>query len=180
MGTSEPGCLSEPVPPESEEVLTAVSPLVACCPTFEAASSTVEYLCSEGVPREGLCVMVGGVRPAAGALDRGRWFGRGNGRSARRRVPGSSDSSLMTSRRYYVISDQRSARRARRLLADGADAQGEAFGMHAVPCVGQLPPKSLHPSNGVMRVSWWSRAPFRAGSSIRSPSGSRRAPRRPD
>ena len=143
--------------PGTEEVLAAVSPLVARCPTFEAASSTIEYLCNRGVPREALSVVADVVRPAAGRGDGGRWLRWGTWPGARTRVQGSMDPELVMSRRYYVISDQSSARRARRLLAAGADVQGGTFCVHAVPCVGQLSSQSQHPSSGVARISWWSR-----------------------
>jgi hypothetical protein len=135
--------------PDTDDALSAVSLLVARCPTFEAASHTVEYLCSRGVPREALSVVADVARPS-GPGDGGRWLRWDAWKTARRRVP-------QRSRRHYVISDQRSARRARRLLATDADAQGETFGVRAVPCVGQLSSKSQHPSHGVVRVRWWSR-----------------------
>jgi len=135
------------MPLVTDEVLSATSPLVARCATFEAASSTVDYLCSRGVPREALSVVADRVRPAVAAIQAGRWLHRGKGRSARRRMPGSIDVEPVMSRRYYVISDQSSARRARRLLSTGANAQGETFGVHALPCVGQLSARSLHPSS---------------------------------
>ncbi len=143
--------------PGTDEVVTAVSPLVARCPTFEAASTTVEYLCSRSVPREALSVVADEVRPDAGPGDGGRWLRWGAWRTARTRVQGSVHPEPVTSRRYYVISDQSSARRARQLLRTGANAQGETFGVHAVPCVGQLASKSQHPSNGVARISRRSR-----------------------
>jgi len=145
------------MPPGAEKVLSAGSPLVARGATFQAASSTVDYLCSCGVPREALSVVADGVQPAAAAIHACRWLRRGTGRSARRRRPGSIDADPVMSRRYYVISDQSNARRARRLLCTGANAQGETFGVHAVPCVGQLSARSLHPSSGVVRLRWSSR-----------------------
>lgn len=118
------------MPSGTDQVRSAVSSLVARCPTFEAASTTAEYLCSQGVPSQALSVVVDG---------------------------GASYSELMPSHRYYVTSDRRNAQRSRKLLATGADAQGAADGLNAVPCVGQLPSESLHPSHGVVRTSRWSR-----------------------
>lgn len=139
--------------PGTDEVLSAMSPLVARCPTFEAASLTVEYLCSRGLPHQALSVVADEVRPAAGPGDGDRFLQWDAWKTARRRVQGSTH----PARGYYVVSDQRSARRARRLLATGADAQSETFGVRAVPCVGLLSPRSQHPSSGVVRVRWWSR-----------------------
>lgn len=135
------------MPPGTDDVLSAVSPLVACCATFEAASNTVEYLCSCGVPREALAVVADAARPAAAAIDGGRWLRPGTGRSARKRMRGSIDADPVMSRRYYVLSDQSSARRARQLLCTGANTQGETFAVHALPCVGQLSARALHPSS---------------------------------
>ncbi len=157
MGPPERIRLSEPMPPGTDQVLSAVSPLVARCATFEAASRTVEYLYSCGVPREALSVVADGVQPAAAAIHVGQWLHRGTGSSARRRMPGSIDAEPVMSRRYYVTSDQGSAQRARRLLCTGANAQGETFGVDALPCVGQLSARSLHPSSGLVRIKWWSR-----------------------
>ena len=136
--------------PGTDEVLSAMSPLVARCPTFEAASRTVEYLRSRGVPHQSLSVVADEVRPAAGPGDGTRLLQWDAWKTARRRVQGSTH----PARGYYVVSDQRSARRARRLLATGADAQSETFGVRSVPCVGQLSPKSQHPSSAVVRVRW--------------------------
>lgn len=139
--------------PGTDEVLSAMSPLVARCSTFEAASRTVEYLCSRGLPHQALSVVADAVRPAAGPSHGRRLLQWDAWRTAHRREQRSRD----PARGYYVVSDQRSARRARRLLAPGADAQSGTFGARAVPCVGQLSPKSQHPSSGVVRVRWWSR-----------------------
>ena len=156
MGPPEGGRLNAPMPPGTEQVLSVVWPLVASCPTFEAASTTVEYLCRHGVSREGLSVVVDEV-PPPGAIDRRRTFGGGAATNARRRRRRTSDSALTTSRRYYVISEERGVRRARQLLAAGADAKGETFGVPAMPCVGQLSSRSLDRGNGMSRISRWSR-----------------------
>jgi hypothetical protein len=128
------------MPRGSDNVLSAVPPLIARCPTFEAATSTVEYLCSRGVPRQALSVVVDEVQPAAGARDGGRWLRWRRWRAARTRAQRRMHPEPEKSRQYYIISDESSARRARLLLHTGANALEETFGVRAVPCVGQLHP----------------------------------------
>jgi hypothetical protein len=150
MGTPERSRLSGPVPPGSDEVLATGSPLIARCPTFEAAESTVEYLYNRGVPRQALSVVADEVRAAAGAGDGGRWLRWRRWSAARMQVHRSVDPELIITRRYYIFSVQNSARRARLLLRTGANTEDETFGVLAVPCVGQLSSELQHPSHDVL------------------------------
>ena len=62
------------------------------------------------------------------------------------------DRELVIADRYYVISDQASARTARLLLRGGADARAPRFEANSTPCVGSLPVRLPRRSNGEVRA----------------------------
>lgn len=89
-----------------------------------------------------LCGLCGGVATAI-CSGTSRWR------------PSAADRELVTADRYYVISDQATAREARLLLRGGADARAPSFEMHATPCVGFLPVRRRRPSNGEVTAGRW-------------------------
>lgn len=54
------------MPPAADEGIPLLSPLVGRCPTLDDATRTVEYLCSQGLPRQSLAVVADVVRAGGG------------------------------------------------------------------------------------------------------------------
>lgn len=80
-----------------------------------------------------------------------------------RQRPSAAHRELVMADRYYVISDQASARTVRLLLRGGADARAPSFEMRSTPCVGSLPVRRRRPGNGEVTVgrrrAWGHRHP---------------------
>ena len=66
----------------------------------------------------------------------------------RSHTPSAGGRELVIADRYYVLCDQASARTARLLLRDGADARAPRFEADWTPCVGSLPVRHQRRSNG--------------------------------